>query len=204
MPNPPPEPFWHSWVQPVVGALIALVTGVLVMLGTARFTSRRDKTQRRHALLREQVDRFYSPMMGWSALIRARSLTRVKVQGEADAEWQEQVARRMDPQQQHAFEALMGPEFDKLVDDDNRRLKEELLPLYRQMRDCFTTNLWLAEPSTREHYAALVEFVDVWDRFLSGTLPKGVVRRLNQQEPTALHEELERQLDRIRKELEEG
>jgi hypothetical protein len=174
------------------------------MLGTAQFTSRRDKTQRRHALLREQVERFYSPMMGWYALIRARSETRVKVHAEANAEWQEEVGRRMDPEQQRVFEESMGPEFDKLVDEDNRRFKEELLPLYHQMRDCFTTNLWLAEPSTRAYYAALVEFVDVWDRFLTRTLPQGVVRRLNQQEPTALYEDLERQLDRLRTELKEG
>ena len=142
-------------------------------------------------------------MVALRARIRAKSETRVKVHGVADEVWRTEVERRMGPEQQAEFEETMGPEFDQLVEEDNRRLREELLPLYREMLDCFTKNMWLAEPDTRSHFPTLVEFVDIWDRALAGTIPRGVGRRLDHREERLypLYESLEAQFERLRGDL---
>jgi hypothetical protein len=49
--------------------------------------------------------------------------------------------------------------------------------LIRRDADCFTRNMWLAEPSTRKHYHTLVESLDLWDRIFAD-LPHDMVRRL--------------------------
>jgi hypothetical protein len=109
----------------------------------------------------------------------------------------------MGPEQQIEFEETVGPEIDKLVEEDNRRLREELLPLYREMLDCFTRNMWLAEPDTRKHFATLVEYLDIWDRALTGTMPRGVVRQLDHREERwyPLYDSLESHFEGLRREM---
>ena len=68
--------------------------------------------------------------------------------------------------------------FTKIIDWDNTKLQEELLPAYRQMLDLFRENYWLAKPETRDHYPTLVEFVEVWNRWLDDALPREVLERL--------------------------
>jgi len=64
-----------------------------------------------------------------------------------------------------------SPKLTKIIEYENQQLKEELIPLYRQMVDLFTVKMHLTEHSTRQHFAALVEFVDLWDRRLRDALP---------------------------------
>jgi hypothetical protein len=104
------------------------------------------------------------------------------------------------------MEAMMEPEFDKLAKDDERRLRDELLPAYHRMLDCFTEHMWLAEPSTREHFDALVAYIEIWDRALAESIPKGVGKRLGHREASLnpLYDDLERQFERLRLELKES
>src|SRR5262245_45065983 len=60
-----------GWVSPLISAGSGLI-GALGGVGLAGWlATSRDRVQRRQAVVREQVDRFYSPVVGWSALIRA-------------------------------------------------------------------------------------------------------------------------------------
>ena len=59
-------------------------------------------------------------------------------------------------------------EWDNYLNDESRRFREEVLPLYRQMLECFTTQMWLAQQTTRTHYQSLVKSVDLWERFVTG------------------------------------
>jgi hypothetical protein len=53
-------------------------------------------------------------------------------------------------------------------------MREILMPLYREMMSVFREKMWLGEPETRTHFAALVEFVDVWDKILDDRLPVSI------------------------------
>src|SRR5689334_15437726 len=107
-----------SLVQSVVSATAGLL-GVIV---GAWLTARHQRVERRHAVIREQLEKFYSPMVALRARIRARSETRVKVHAAAGEVWHRGIERRMGPDQQIEFEEMIGPEMDKLVEEDNRRL----------------------------------------------------------------------------------
>ncbi len=75
-----------------------------------------------------------------------------------------------------------GPAYDKLQDYNNRQLTDEIIPLYRKMLAIFTDCMWLAEPSTQRHYAALVEYVEIWNRFLDQSLPREVLQQIEHKE----------------------
>jgi hypothetical protein len=176
-----------------------------VLAGTW-LTGYHQRQQRRQTVIREQLEHFYSPMVALRKRIRAKSETREKIHSIADEVWREKVGRDLGPEQLRAMEETFEPEFDKLAKDDERRLREELLPAYRRMLDCFTEHMWLAEPSTREHFAALVAYLEIWDRALAESIPKGVGKRLDHREASLnpLYDDLERQFERLRLELKES
>jgi hypothetical protein len=50
------------------------------------------------------------------------------------------------------------------------------------MVDLFTSKLLLAEFSTIQHFPALLEFVEIWNRWLDRSLPVEVLGQLNHSE----------------------
>jgi hypothetical protein len=181
--------------------LMAPVFGLIGVILGAWLTGRHQRDERRLAVVRERLEKFYSPMVALRARIKAKSETRVKVHSAADAQWRYEVERRSGPELVNELRQFEegSPEYDQLVEDDNRRFREELLPLYRTMLECFTKHMWLAEPATRAEYPVLVEYIDIWERALAG-LPKGVARRLDHREERLhpLYADLEKQFEHLR------
>jgi hypothetical protein len=103
------------------------------------------------------------------------------------------------------MEEKRWPAFEKIIEDDNRKLEAEYIPLYRQMLDLFTSKMHLAEPSTRQHLGALVEFVELWERCLRGALPGEVVARIGPDEEnlSAFYADLEANFTRLQEGLKE-
>jgi hypothetical protein len=61
---------------------------------------------------------------------------------------------------------------------------EEIIPSYRKMVELFTLQMHLAEPSTINCFPALLEFVEVWNRWLDESLPSEVLGLLSHTEET--------------------
>src|SRR5229473_149448 len=69
------------------------------------------------------------------------------------------------------------------------------------MLDLFRKKLWLVERSTRIHYPTLVEFVEVWNRRVAGSLPASVAERMghNEENLDSLYEDTERHRDQLQR-----
>jgi hypothetical protein len=67
----------------------------------------------------------------------------------------------------------------------------------------FRENKWLAEPETRNHFSALIEFVDVWDKVLSDRIPRSAAPAIGHTEENlkAFYSNLAATHDRLRAEL---
>ena len=96
--------------------------------------------------------------------------------------------------------------FTKIIDHNNEYLGNECIPSYHRMADVFRKNIWLAEPSTVAYFPILLEFTDIWDRFLTGTLPGEVIQELNHSEALLqpFYEELQNKHDELRERLAKG
>jgi hypothetical protein len=191
-------------------ALALLVPALSGLAGVAlgsSLTSRNLRDERRQGFILEQLTGFYAPALGIRERIRTKSEVRLKVSAAANKVWprlmEEARASGIDRLQQVREE--QSPKFAKIIDYENRQLKEELIPLYRQMVDLFTTKMHLTEPSTRRHFTALVEFVEMWDRSLSGTLPSEVAELVGAQEDNLmpLYDDLEANFQRLQTALRE-
>jgi hypothetical protein len=165
----------------VVFPAIAGLVGVLV---GGWITTRSQKTERQHQRIREQLSGFYSVLLGMRSQIRAKSEVRLKVRN---------IARKVQRDE----------EFQKLIEYDKRQLQEELVPLYREILDHVTKNMWLAEPSTLTHYGTLVEYVEVWNRSLEKSLPTDVAFEIDHDEQKLypFYEDLKSQFEHLQAEL---
>jgi len=99
-----------------------------------------------------------------------------------------------------------GKEFMEIIEYDNRQLKEELIPAYRKMVILFRDNMWLAEPESKEYFGPLLEFVELWERWLARTLPPEVIRALEHGEESLhpFYDHLQTKHDELRVKLERG
>ena len=177
--------------------LVGVIAGAVL---AAALTSRRERRQRQLDFVGSQLSEFYSPLLGLRSEIAAHSALRVRLQNEANAAWQELCAGvALGPAAQQ-LTATRFPQFEALIQYDNDKLRETLMPAYRKMLDVFRDKLWLAEAGTRTHYPALVEFVDVWQRSLAGSLPREVLTRIGHTEATlnTFYEDLQAEHDRLR------
>jgi stress response protein YsnF len=53
----------------------------------------------------------------------------------------------------HELQAKRWPEFERVIEYDNKQLEETDIRVYRQLLDLFTSKMHLAEPSIRTHLA---------------------------------------------------
>lgn len=86
---------------------------------------------------------------------------------------------------------------------DETQLQTELVPLYREMLEHFTSHMWLSESSTRAHYDALCEYVEVWNRSLEESLPVEVIEKIQHEEKKLypLYDDLHFHFNRLTDEL---
>lgn len=187
------------WALSIVIPALAGFFGVVV---GAWLTSRRERTQRRLAFVERQLRDFYSPLLGIRTEIRTKSELRVRIQAAASQAWTDLCANAdgRNPQALRDLTESRGPQFTKVIEYDNKTFQEELLPAYQRMAAIFRDNLWLAEPETKEQYKLLMEFLDVWNRAMSGSLPYEVLQRLGHSEENLhpFYQHLQDTHDRLR------
>jgi hypothetical protein len=186
--------------------LIPALSGLVGVVLGAFLTSWNQRQERHHRFLLDQLSVFYSPMLAYRKRIRAKSELRLKISNVASAAWRSEistareaggVARVQETRQE------LSPQFERIIEYDNQQLSNELIPLYAKMLDLFTKEMHLAEPSTRTHYAALVEYVELWERYLRESLPQTVAEQVPADENTlmSLYDDLEKHFERLQAKL---
>jgi hypothetical protein len=161
---------------------ITAAAGLLGVFVGGWFTGRQQKKERQNARCREQLMGFYAPLRGMRAEIRAKSELRLKLHGMAGASWAAQFLGADDADRKAEIDKTCSPEYRKFFDYGNEQLTEDLVPLYRRMLAEFSKNMGLAEVSTLAYYRELVEFVEVWNRWLKSSLPGDVVTKIDHSE----------------------
>lgn len=174
----------------VVSVVAPVVTGWLGL----QYGLQQLKEQKRLAYIEKQLSEFYSPLLGLHKEIRAKSELRVKIQKVGGEVWKENIQAGLQPS--------IKPT-EKEIEYDNRQLREEFVPMYLQMLEIFRKNYWLAEPETREHYTALVEYVEGWNRSLAGGVSGETMQRIGHTEANLkpFYNELEKRTEALRLQL---
>jgi hypothetical protein len=184
--------------------IVPAAAGLLGVLVGGWITGYNQKKERLHNHVREQLRDFYAPLLSMRKEIRSKSELRVKLHTMVDKAWQKRIdSVRDDPQTLIAVEKARGPQFDKVFDYSDKQLTNELIPQYREMLEHFKKYIWLAEPSTLTHFTTLVEYVEIWNRFMASSLPSEVLKFVDHREEklSPFYEDLERQEKALREKL---
>jgi hypothetical protein len=194
---------WPGW-----SLLQSGVTGAVGLLGVFAggwITGRNQRVERQHARKREQLEKFYSPLIGMRDEIRSKSELRVKLHEAGDVAWKRLFEGVAEPWEKKIITDKKQQQFDKLLEYSEAQLKQDLVPLYGKMLDLYTSNMWLAEPSTLKFHFVLTEYVEIWNRFLGGSLPKEVLAEIQHGEANLkpFYEDLQSHFDRLSKTLSE-
>ncbi len=195
-------------VRWAISIAVPALSGLVGVAVGAWLTGCRDREQRRLAYIEKQLKGFYSPMLGLRNEIRMLGGLRNRVQKTANAVWEGLCvqARNAGTNTLSALTERRGSEFSKIIEYDNKKLREEVMPAFRQMAKLFRENLWLAEPDTRSHYESLIEFVEIWNMWLAKSIPGEVVERLNHSEEKLkpFYQHLQETHDKLRNKLRDG
>lgn len=186
------ETLFLQFLSALVGGLVVYVFGI-----------RKLSIELRNAFIQKQMSEFYSPIAGCRQRIRTKSEVRGKVSAAANGAWTELCARYSQAKQLMLNHDELYAPYGKIIEYDNNQLREELIPLYRKMLDLFTEKYWLADEDTRAYYQELLEFVEIWERYLAETLPGDVISKLGHTEENVLpfYEHIEGKLSTLQDEI---
>jgi hypothetical protein len=182
------------------------ITGLAGLLGVVVggwITSRTQRQERQSARKHEQLMGFYAPLRAMRAEIKAKSELRTHLHSAGEEAWAEKIRGVDDPLRKKKIVEQERPKVGKIWDRSDEQLKKELVPLYGAMLKHFSSQMGLAEGSTLEYYPALGEFVEIWNRFLDGSLPTEVANKMDHREDKLkpFYEDVEKNFSRLSAEL---
>ncbi len=189
----------------LISILIPVASALLGVLFGAWLSERREIRQRKFAFIESQLRDFYSPLLGIRSEIRARSELCEKIQNTADTTWKNLIHDKTEEEARKLSDERLS-KFEKIIEYDNRQLREELVPAYRKMVDLFKDSMWLAEPETKKHFKPLLEFVELWERHLDKSIPFEIIQALGHGEESlhTFYDHLQKKHDELREKLEKG
>jgi uncharacterized protein Usg len=192
-----------DFVITLISAASGLIGGLGGVFLGGWLGDRREREKRRTDFITRQLSELYGPLVSLRAGIRTRSELRVKIQDAAERIWKEKARPDYSLAETHQFANERRAEFKAIIEDDSTTFKTVLLPDYQQMLTTFREKMWLAEPETRAYFPNLVEFIDVWERYMRGTLPGEVVQEIEHGEQWLhpFYKHLEETHDLLRRKL---
>jgi hypothetical protein len=192
-----PDPWYYSLLNSLPSGLVG--AAVVYYFGVRQLIA-----QRRIGFVERQLSEFYAPLAGIRKQILAKREVRQKIVAAAEAAWQE-ICKSYEGRLMHDHAERFAP-FDKIIQYDNKQFLEELLPKYREMLSLFTDRYHLAAPETRAFYQELVEFVEIWNRWLAESLPREVVAKLGHSEEKLqpFYDHIEAKMQALQQEVAQG
>ena len=194
-----------SWLQ----MLIPLIAGLAGVFIGAWLTSRRERRQRRHEFVAKQLSHFYSPLLGLRKETIVRSNLRSKIHDSADVKWRalcEEARLKGGEAALKVLDTDREPEFRRLIEFENRQVTEELMPTNKRILGLFRENLWLADKDTQQFLPRLIEYVELWERWLARVIPTEVLEDIDTGGGSirGLDEHLQEKHDKLQEKLRSG
>ena len=181
----------NSQIIDTIKFIVSTVSPLIAGYIGVKYGLKQIKTQKSLDFYERQIREFYSPMLGCQKEIRARSEVRLKINNAASTTWKDKFKENSDRDDKdfHPYE--------RILEYNNSQLENELIPLYKKMLSIFSNNFWLAQPETRKWYPELCEFVEIWQRSISESIPGEVIEEIGHSEKKLydFYEDLENQLN---------
>ena len=156
------------------GLLGVIVGGLLAFLNSYRH-DRRDS-------LRQKLELFYGPMLAIRARIKAKSELRLKLSAILGDEWAKLYSGIDDPELKKKIDQERSPQYQRVLDQWNNDLGEEIIPAYKKMAELFVAKMYLAEDEVRRFFPIRMEHVEILEMHHKNPFPREVAMKLDHNE----------------------
>lgn len=155
------------------------------------------RRQKKYEFIETQINKYYSPLVGYRKKIESISNSRVELFKATDATWKELCKNNPNPTENDI------KQFDNSIKYDNKQFAKDVLPTYDKMITIMHENYYLANYETKEYYETFFIFVDIWHRFLEDSIPRETISKLNHKEENLkpFYDDLNNQLNKLIEEL---
>lgn len=192
------EPSFWSIAVPAASGLIGAVGGAFWGAWLSRWNEQR---KQRLEFCAQQLRDLYSPLLATRTHLRALGKLRLRIE-ETHMAFRGNLVRpttREEAMEEQSRRSSHTAEARKLIEYNNEQFKTVLLPQYQRMLGLLQDKYWLADESTREHYQALLQYVEVWRRFTEKSIPDDVILTFDvrEKELYPLYENLKDQFERL-------
>jgi hypothetical protein len=162
-----------------------------------------NKREQRRTML-QQFSEFYGPLLALRSQIKAKSELRARLSQLVCEEMPRELSG-LPPQANGMVESELRVS-DRMIDYNNRQIEQDLLPAYKEMRDLFMRKMYLGERATLPYLPELIEFIEIWDRWMDKSLPRTALAAVNHGENRLypFYNELEKQFESLRRKLSES
>ena len=151
----------------------------------------------------QQLREFYSPMLSIRTHIRALSELRIRIEqshaalSPSDEPFSSNEDPRVRALERRSREQAHIGDARKLLEFNDQQFRSIMLPQYERMLMVFQEKYWLAAETTRARYPDLLQYVELWKRFLAGTIPGEVLTTFDVREDQLrpLYENLEAEFE---------
>lgn len=199
----------------IVSYVIPAMSGLVGVLAGAWYTGYLQKQQAKLSFIEKQLKHLYSPLLGAINEITILNQIVTNISDSANTEWQEGCKEAREEARTDEgidYESIRVnrenriKKYAKIIDYNNQQLIDSVLPSYHHMVSIFRENYYLADPNTCEYFYTLIEFVNLWDRWLKKTIPEEVLVNLNHNENRLFifYKEVKKIHDVLRRKLENG
>jgi len=184
--------------------VIPILTGAIGLLGVlvgGIVTNWNNKREQRRGAIQQQLAEFYGPLLALRSQIKAKSELRERLSRLVDEEMPRELSGL--PERANAVVESELRASSRMVEYNNRQIEQDLLPAYKEMRDLFSKKMYLAEKSTLPYLSELVEFIEIWDRWMDKSLPRSALAGVNHSESRLypFYDELQKQFESLREGL---
>ena len=169
-----------DFLNPLISATSGLVG---VFLG-GWLINKREREKRHYDFITRQLTEFYGPIVSMRTEIRARGELRLKIESAMDQKNSRDFLE-MDVRGGGEGVGRMSSRVESMQvvrRDEYEIFRDISMPLYREMLKTFREKIWLAQTETRRYFSQLIEFVDVWERHIRGTMPTQVIEEIKHTE----------------------
>lgn len=188
--------------------IISALSGLIGVFVGAWLYSSQSQRQRKLDFCEKQLKEFYSPLVGIRKEIQILSEFRCDVERASEERWQEvcKVGDQMKPSEAQKYRNGNDKCIDGPIEYEDEQFEIKILPAYRKLVETFKNNSYLAEEETREFLPTLIKFVDLWERNLSKTHSREVIKKINFSEKELLpfYKHLEEKCSLLREKIKKG
>jgi hypothetical protein len=168
-----------------ISIAVPAISGFVGILIGAWISSKQQKQQRKLTFIEDQLKYFYSPLLGLRNEIIILRERQYDINRNTDENWRKMCKDAREIGGIDNLKTVVDErreEYMSTLKYNNRQITEILLPSYRHMVSIFREYYYLADPHTRKHFGTLLGYVDIWDRWLSKSIPPEVIKDIGHSE----------------------